>query len=171
MKKPIALALMVGLFVLGGLVGAMTTHLTYARRVPPPPEPTLLRPPPFLRHLNEQLDLSPEQREEIRAILEDSHLRMETIRRETAPELRAIYRGAWDGIQDTLTPEQRRTLRRMHRRRHSHWDRFLTGPDRPHRPRFRRGPGRRGGGPGDRAPSELPDPADPTDPVAEPPAD
>lgn len=125
MKRGAALGLVVGLFLLGGVVGALTTHLIYARQAPPPEEPTLLRPPPFLRHLERRLELDAEQRQEIGSILEDSHRRMEAVRREAAPEMRSIYRDTTERIETVLTPEQRDTWREMRSRRSARWERFL----------------------------------------------
>ncbi len=107
--KVSAFLLLVVTFVTGVLVGV---SVQYARGAGPP------EPPPFMGRYGsdglplpfEQLDLSEEQRERIRAILETSRVVTDSILRHTMPRLREVTDSIRGEIHAVLTPEQAATL-------------------------------------------------------------
>ena len=100
-----AVLLLAVTFVTGVLVGV---SVQYARGAGPP------EPPPFVGRYGsdglplpfEQLDLSEEQRERIRAILETSRVVTDSILRHTMPRLREVTDSIRNEIHAVLTPEQ-----------------------------------------------------------------
>ena len=142
MKRWQALLALVGLFALGTVAGGLGAHLYYARALDRPPAP-----PPFFGgrmgpRLERQLDLSPEQGEQLRQILDETRTEAEALRRDLAPRIRQVMERSEERIGEILTPEQRERfeqIRRGHRRRS---ERFF-GDREGHR-----GP-RRGARPGD----------------------
>ena len=139
MKRWQALLALAGLFVLGVVSGSLGAHLYYARALDRPPGP-----PPFFGgrmgpRLERHLELTPEQGEQLRAILDETRREAEALRRELGPRMREVMQRSEERIREMLTPEQRQRfeeLRRQHRRRS---ERFFGGPgERPgprHRPR------------------------------------
>ena len=140
MRRWQAFAALAVLFVLGLVSGGLGAHLYYARALARPPAP----PPPFggrlAPRLERHLDLTAEQRERLREILDQTRLEAEALRRDLAPRMRDVMERSEQRIREILTPEQRQRfeeLRRDHRRRS---DRFFGGPGdrrgrRPRRPR------------------------------------
>ena len=127
MKRWQALIALTGLFLLGIVAGGLGAHLYYARALDRPPGP-----PPFFGgrmgpHLERRLDLTPEQGEQLRQVLEESRREAEAMRHEMAPRMRQVMERAEQRLQEILTAEQRQRfaeLRRNHRRRS---DRFFGG--------------------------------------------
>ena len=140
MKRWQALAALAGLFLLGVVSGGLGAHLYYARALARPPGP-----PPFVDrfmgpHLERRLDLSPEQRRQVREVLDETRRETEALRHDLAPRMREVMERSEQRIRKILTAEQRERfeqLRRSHRRRS---DRFLGRDDRDHH-RRRRAPG------------------------------
>ena len=128
MKRWQALVALAGLFVLGVAAGGLGAHLYYARALERPPGP-----PPFFAdfmgpHLERRLDLTAEQRQQLRAVLDESRREAEALRHDLAPRMRDVMERSEQRIREILTPEQRQRfaeLRRHHRRRS---DRFFGGP-------------------------------------------
>ena len=128
MRRWQALLALAGLFLLGTVAGSLGAHLYYARALARPPGP-----PPFFGRpmgpmLESRLDLSEEQRQELRQVLEESRREAEAMRAEMAPRMREIMARNEDRIRAILTPEQAERfeeLRRRHRRRS---ERFFGGP-------------------------------------------
>ena len=137
MKRWQALVALLGLFVLGVVSGGLGAHLYYARALDRPPGP-----PPFFGgrlgpRLERHLELTPEQGEQLRDILDETRREAEALRRDLAPRMREVLERSEERIREILTPEQRQRfeeIRRQHRRRS---DRFFGGRGE------RRGPGRR----------------------------
>lgn len=116
MNRWIALFAVIGLFCVGVVVGAVGTHLIYAKRIAhhrvedhAPPFPAHL----FLGHLERRLDLTPEQRNEIEDILLASRREAESMRRDVRDRAGDLMRDATVEIEAVLTPEQRETFRRL----------------------------------------------------------
>lgn len=134
MKRWQALLALAGLFVVGVVSGGLGAHLYYARALERPPGP-----PPFFAGphgwlLDRELDLTAEQRRQLREILADSRREAEALRRDLAPRLREVMERGDERIRELLTPEQRERfdeLRRHHRRRS---ERFFGGARGRHRP-------------------------------------
>jgi len=131
MKRSIAFTSVFGLFLLGVVVGALAMHLVYATRFPPGPPHGPGRPgasgPEFLERLERRLDLTPEQKDEIRAILVDSVGEAEGMRREMEPRVREHAERVGERIREVLTPEQRRRFDEMRRHQRGRTDRLFLG--------------------------------------------
>ena len=100
-RGPAATLLVLGTFVLGMIAGAALLHIAmlsihgpFARRGPE-------RPP--IEHIRHDLDLTPEQAEKIRVLLDETHER-----------IRAEADATRDKIRELLTPEQRERFDAMH---------------------------------------------------------
>lgn len=136
MKRWQALVALAGLFVVGVVAGALGAHLYYARALDRPPAP-----PPFFAgrigpRLERHLDLTPEQRVELRQVLEETRREAEAMRREMGPRMREVMEHNEQRIRALLTPEQRDRFDELRRRQRRRSDRFLGGADgrrRPHR--------------------------------------
>lgn len=105
--------------------------------------------PEIMRHFTERLDLTPEQKEKIRPIIQRAQAETQRLRRENIRNLAATIEQMHSEIAAELTPAQREKLDEMRKRMRERAERF--------RNEFRDG-GRRI--PDDRAPPrpELPEP-------------
>ena len=145
MKRWIAILSVIGLFVIGILIGSLGTHLFYANRLLKPEGPPGMGKRMFTERLEARLNLTPEQRQEIHRILEESHVRAESFRDSMAPQVRALMEETHERITAVLTPEQLEKfeeMRQTHHQRAREW--FLGG----HGPRHGHGRGRGLGPPG-----------------------
>ena len=157
MSRFVALAAALSLLVCGIVIGALGTfvvlqrpHLLDGMR-PPPQQPPPRQPPPFTREMEERLDLSDDQRQQIQAILRDSREESEAIRRELRPRLEKNLKATQDRIGAVLTPEQHKTFDELVRQDARRAQRFfLDGPPPP--PGGRHGPGPPGPPPDDGPP-------------------
>lgn len=141
MKRWQALTALAALFALGVLSGALGAHLYYARALERPPGP-----PPFVGRfagprLEHRLDLSAEQRLQLREILEDTRREAERLRHELAPRMREVMERSDERIREILTPEQRERFAELRRRQRGRSDRFLGGSDEHPRRHRHRPPG------------------------------
>lgn len=71
----------------------------------------------YLRHMEAELDLTPQQRTRIDSILADQQARVMEITRETRPLLRQVAEDTRGAIHEVLTPEQRERFQEMRQRR------------------------------------------------------
>ena len=116
MSRFVALAAALSLLVCGIVIGALGTFVVLQRphpldgMRPPPQQPPPPQPPPFTREMEERLDLSDDQRQQIQAILRDSREESEAIRRELRPRLEKNLKATQDRIGAVLTPEQHKTF-------------------------------------------------------------
>lgn len=136
MKRWQALVALTGLFALGVLAGGLGAHLYYARALDRPPP----GPPPFFGRLmgprlERHLDLTAEQRIELRRVLEESRREAEAMRREMAPRMREVMARVEERIREILTPEQIERFEQMQRRQRRRSERFFGGPERRRGPR------------------------------------
>jgi Spy/CpxP family protein refolding chaperone len=166
MTRPIALASVLGLFLLGILVGALSMHLydAYAIRATrgsaASPEDSLRPGGFFWQRMQERLDLTPEQRDRIEQILDDARAEGETLHHDLMPRVHELMERTHARLMEVLTPVQRETFEQLHLRQQRGAELFFLGhgPARGHR----RGPGRRwrddGGKGTDRS---APDPTSP----------
>lgn len=157
MSRFVALAAALSLLVCGIVIGALGTFVVLQRphpldgMRPPPQHPPPPQPPPFTREMEERLDLSDDQRQQIQAILRDSREESEAIRRELRPRLEKNLKATQDRIGAVLTPEQHKTFDELVRQDARRAQRFfLDGPPPP--PGGRRGPGPPGPPPDDGPP-------------------
>ncbi|MBA4147622.1 MAG: hypothetical protein H0X66_05865 [Verrucomicrobia bacterium] len=72
----------------------------------PPPASWQVYQKDFLRRLNNEVTLAPEQRERVAAALKESQERTKAIRDKIAPELREEVKRVREQIRSELTPEQ-----------------------------------------------------------------
>lgn len=128
MKRWQAFLALVVLFLLGTVAGGLGAHLYYARALGRPPVG-----PPSLAgsfmgpRLERALDLSPEQADQLRRILEENRREAEAMRREMAPRVRAAMARSEERIREILDPEQLERFERMQRRHRRRADRFFGG--------------------------------------------
>jgi len=114
-----ALVVVTALLLVGIGAGALATHLFYAKKMSRPAQgPLWFMGPPPLRHLEDDLQLSSDQRSRIREILRESRREGERIRQQTRPEIDALLRDTHERIQEVLTPDQREAFEEMPLRRH-----------------------------------------------------
>lgn len=157
MSRFVAVAAALSLLVCGIVIGALGTFVVLQRphpldgMRPPPQQPPPPQPPPFTREMEERLDLSDDQRQQIQAILRDSREESEAIRRELRPRLEKNLEATQDRIGAVLTPGQHKTFDELVRQDARRAQRFfLDGPPPP--PGGRRGPGPPGPPPDDGPP-------------------
>jgi hypothetical protein len=145
MKQITALAAVAALFFAGVLIGAFGTHLFYVRALRAPAGRTLEANKIFAGRFARQLDLSEEQQREVRRIFDHSRLRAEEMRRQMAPELRAMMDETAAEIEALLDDDQIERFRKMRQRSGGRLGHFLLGPPEggppPGRRPHPRGPG------------------------------
>jgi hypothetical protein len=144
-KSFVAIAAVVSLFFVGVVVGALGTHLFYAkqlRQAAAPPEAFVRG---FEMQLERALDLTPDQMTSIREILREGHLESERLREELRPRVRAHMERMHARIDEVLSPEQRERFEEFRERQGRRADMFFLGPGHGpgHGPPPGRGPGRR----------------------------
>jgi hypothetical protein len=85
------------------------------------------------QHLRAELQLSPQQVDEISPIVNRASSQLEAKREQTAREVRTIFEQMHNGIAPLLTPEQRRRLEEMEQRhrRLMHRHGFVPPPPPP----------------------------------------
>jgi|GEM_PF-3185006 len=71
----------------------------------------------YLRYLEEELDLSEEQRQRLAVILGNQQERVMEITRESRPRIRAVAEDTREAIQDVLTPAQWERFQEMRQQR------------------------------------------------------
>jgi Spy/CpxP family protein refolding chaperone len=127
MKRSLALLAVAAVFFTGVAVGVLGLHLYQAGRLHGHgPLAHLHRgggpggPPPFLEDLEDELAMTPEQRRQVHAILEESRQEAEALREEVAPRVHSTMRDAHRRIMEILTPEQRKQVDEMHPRLRRH---------------------------------------------------
>jgi Spy/CpxP family protein refolding chaperone len=140
MTRARAFAFALALFLVGVLVGGLGVRLL-DRSDGWQPAPR--RPERFLERLSRDLDLTPDQRQRIEAIVHDAHATADAMHDEMLPRVREHLQGPRERIREVLTPEQQAVLDRLFERQRWRAERFLMGEGRrppSHRPGARRGP-------------------------------
>jgi Spy/CpxP family protein refolding chaperone len=132
-----------GLVILaaGMTLGVAGTMLVVRPGVPRPPMAPERAAGFMLMHFEEELELTPEQVDQIKAILNTRMTKLDEIREKARPEIEAQLDLMKSEISEVLTPEQE-----------DHWQGIIERLERMFKRGMRRGPGGRGGpgGPGDR---------------------
>jgi Spy/CpxP family protein refolding chaperone len=114
--KPILAALVI--FAAGVVTGGLTIHIREPRLAPSPGTNAPVRKVPAMpreaqlrelsRRMQAELDLAPEQRDRIEAIVRDSQERMKSVRDEVGKKIGEEFREMRQKIRGELTPDQRR---------------------------------------------------------------
>ena len=153
MKRPLAFVYVTGLFLLGIVIGALGMHLVHLQpidgRRPPVPwgQGDRSGAGMHFERVAERLELTDEQREQIREILADSRHHAHGLHEEMLPRVSELVDQTRERIDGVLTPEQRDCLEEMTSQHRGGLERlFLGHGPGDHRPRRGRGPSR--GGPG-----------------------
>jgi len=88
MKRPVALLLVLALFVVGVAVGVLGTHLYYAHQLPDPGGGSAIGGERFVQRLERELELTVEQRQRIDEIMEARRTEGDALHREMLPRMR-----------------------------------------------------------------------------------
>jgi Spy/CpxP family protein refolding chaperone len=102
-RGPVATLLILGTFVLGMIAGAALLHIAVLTLHGPGPFKRQGPDGPPIEAIRHDLDLTPEQEQKIRTLLDETHER-----------IRAEADATRDKIRELLTPEQRQRFDAMH---------------------------------------------------------
>ena len=129
MRRAAATISVLALFLMGMVIGAFGMHLFERHHLPwhMPVHGDRMRtsgpphfPPHAIEEIEKQLELTPEQSEQVHRILAHGRLRAEALRHDVAPQVHAQMQETHRQILEILTPDQRRHLEQlMPRRRQS----------------------------------------------------
>ncbi len=106
--------LLLGTFVLGGLVGGLLVGTIVKNRVDT--IRSLRTADGFTERMLSAIEPTPAQRDTLRPLLREAGSDIEQMTRQTRAQMRARVDTLWHDIRPHLTPEQRRKLRRMRQR-------------------------------------------------------
>lgn len=106
--------LLLGTFVLGGLVGGLLVGTIVKNRVDT--IRSLRTADGFTEHMLSAIEPTPAQRDTLRPLLREAGSDIEQMTHQTRAQMRARVNILWQEMRPHLTPEQRNTLRRMRRR-------------------------------------------------------
>lgn len=110
MRKGTALLAVAAIFLAGALVGVLATQAFWAWQIHRPGGLAALGVRILSARLDRQLDLTPDQRRQVDAILSDTRGELQQVRHESVPRLFAIRDRAFSRIDAVLTPAQRQRL-------------------------------------------------------------
>jgi Spy/CpxP family protein refolding chaperone len=96
------------IFLLGAAAGALAP-LAYRAWFDTPRMPRHVR----FEQMLDRLELSAEQRAQVRQVFDDTRGRLDALRRESEPRVDEIRRQADERLQEVLTPEQWKNFQRM----------------------------------------------------------
>ena len=125
-----AALLLAAAFLVGALCGA-AGMLVASQRDVGPSQPRRRGPHGYVEHLTRTLDLSPAQRDSVRAILERHRPAMDSLRREVAPRFETLQNTIRSEIRLQLSPDQQERLSDMTKR----FDSMRTRGEDRHAPR------------------------------------
>ena len=137
-----ALLLALGIFLLGGVCGAtLERWILFGWGRPPmaffSQRPSFRGPRSderFLRHFTQNLDLTPEQEQQIKQILDDSREQMTAQRREINRGMEDMLGATRSKIRKVLTPEQQEKYDKTFKRFERRWRRGPRPRSRPFGP-------------------------------------
>lgn len=117
-KWQIRIAVVV-IFVVGFVAGALALNIYRGRQWPPSRGPGR----GGFEQMLDKLNLSTEQRTQVRAIFDDARTELTQLRKESGPKFREVRERTGERLQSVLTPEQWEQFQRMtnessERRRH-----------------------------------------------------
>lgn len=106
------------IFIAGAASGALASRALAPRREPkqqiaPPLPVSSERRLDYLTRLDREVQLTPEQRQKVEAILAESQKRMKELWQQIEPQTRQEYQRTRKDISELLTPEQREKMKRM----------------------------------------------------------
>ena len=114
MKNTKSLLAVLLVFILGVTSGALVTHVIHQARFEsftsggrPPREDMLVK------RLTDKLDLNSQQQDKVRAIVHDTQLAMQQIRRQTRPQIEGVLTEGQQRISVLLRQEQRDKFEKM----------------------------------------------------------
>jgi len=102
-----AVLLVFVLFVLGIALGSVGTYLVTSRVLAARPQATLARNPGHMAMFTRDLNLTPDQQNQIQAILNDTRSRYAGLHEKLDPEYEQVRHESRVRIRQVLTPEQR----------------------------------------------------------------
>jgi Spy/CpxP family protein refolding chaperone len=108
-KWQIRLAVLL-IFVVGFVAGALTMNLYRARHLASAPAD---RRGGRFERVMEQLNLSAEQRQQVKAIFDDARAQLNEVRNESKPRYRAVREQTQERLRGVLTPEQWEQFQRL----------------------------------------------------------
>lgn len=115
MNKPWQVILvLVGIFAAGGVTGGFMTLRACRDKFLNRPVPEEWE-PKHLKKLSDKLDLSPEQKEQVRPIIRRSMEQLNRLRNHSMEETRVVVEAMQREISEKLTPEQRLKFAQMNR--------------------------------------------------------
>ncbi len=120
-RRWLTVLLMLALFLSGAVCGGGLTALHLVRKVRQAVQRPEERPGRSAEWIARRLDLTPEQRREVRDILHHHAQEMQRIRRDVMPEVREQLKALEEEIAGVLTPEQERRWREITRRTRLQW--------------------------------------------------
>ena len=125
----IAAVVLVITFISGAAAGMLLAHLGFMRRGPRMHPPRMV-PKMMVHRLSRSLDLTPEQRTKVEAIVKRHHERIYRMTQSVHPQVRAEIEAANREIEALLTPEQRKKFQKLRLRLGHHEGRSRRGPTR-----------------------------------------
>lgn len=115
MNKPwIVILVLLGIFAAGGVTGGFVTLKVCRDKIVNRPVPDEWE-PRHLKRLSERLDLSAEQREQLRPIIRRRMEHLNRLRSQSMAETRVVVEAMQREISEMLTPEQRLKFEQMNR--------------------------------------------------------
>jgi Spy/CpxP family protein refolding chaperone len=102
-----AVLLVFVLFVLGIALGSLGTYVVTTRVLAARPQTTLARNPGHMAMFTRDLNLNPDQQNQIQAILNDTRARYAGLHEKLDPEYEQVRHEGRERIRQVLTPEQR----------------------------------------------------------------
>jgi Spy/CpxP family protein refolding chaperone len=102
-----AVLLVFVLFVLGIALGSLGTYVVTTRVLAARPQTTLARNPGHMAMFTRDLNLNPDQQNQIQAILNDTRARYGGLHEKLDPEYEQVRHEGRERIRQVLTPEQR----------------------------------------------------------------
>lgn len=125
MRKPVALALVVALFLVGVTVGILGTHVFYAKRMEKPGGVAELALEIISGRLKKELNLRPDQKKELDLIFDDLREEIKGMRREIVDRLRVLREESAERLERVLDEDQLEKLEKFRSENGTMVDRYL----------------------------------------------
>jgi len=114
MKPWKIILVLVGIFAAGGVTGGFVTLKACKEKMVNRPVPEEWE-PKHLKKLSDRLDLTPEQKEQVRPIIRSKIEQLHRLRNQSLEETRVVIEAMQREISEKLTPEQRVKFEQMNR--------------------------------------------------------
>lgn len=105
----------------GMLIGAALSNLWISRQRSHRHDRGEKRSSRMLKRFSSKLDLNPEQRKEVAAILKKKRVRIKELRAKIHPEFKSLRRTTREEIRGILNPEQLKKFERIHSKWEARW--------------------------------------------------